>query len=133
MSQTRRLLASELEILDVLWKHGPLSIIEVQRHLPEGVSYTTVQTRLNRMVGKELLDRTPERPSKYSAAISRQSASASDLKLLVKRVGQGHIVPLVAQLIQSRTLKPEEYTELRELIDEAQRKAQKTRKSGGKS
>ena len=133
MSQPRRLLASELEILDVLWKHGPLSIIEVQRHLPEGVSYTTVQTRLNRMVGKELLDRTPERPSKYSAGISRQSASATDLKLLVKRVGQGHIVPLVAQLIQSRPLKPEEYTELRELIDEAQRKAQKARKSGGKS
>lgn len=132
MPPIRRLLASELEILDVLWKHGPLSIIEVQRHLPTGVSYTTVQTRLNRMLGKELLERTTERPGKYSAAITRQSASAADLKLLVKRVGQGHVMPLVAQLIQSNTLKAEEYDELRALIDQAERKANKAKRPGDK-
>ncbi len=113
MLPQRRLLASELEILDVLWQHGPSSIVEVQRQLGSDASYTTVQTRLNRMVAKDLLARSDERPARYSAAISRKSASATDLNFLVQRVAQGHIIPLVAQLIQSHALSPDEYTELR--------------------
>ncbi len=41
-----RLLASELEILEMLWRAGSVTLVEGQRALAGDVGYTTVQTRL---------------------------------------------------------------------------------------
>jgi BlaI family transcriptional regulator, penicillinase repressor len=117
---TKRLLASELEILDVLWTQGPLSIVEVQRALTGAPAYTSVQTRLNRMLEKGLLERSEGRPAKYSPAIARKSVAARDLKLLVNNVSDGQIVPLVAQLVNQRTLSQKELDEIRAIIEHAE-------------
>ncbi|MBM4004098.1 MAG: hypothetical protein FJ295_12560 [Planctomycetes bacterium] len=44
--------AGELELLNLLWEHGGLSLSEVHDCLGRDVGYTTVQTRLNRLVDK---------------------------------------------------------------------------------
>ncbi len=44
----------ELELLSLLWEHGGLSLSEVHEKLGRDVGYTTVQTRLNRLVDKGL-------------------------------------------------------------------------------
>ena len=119
----QRLLASELEILDALWESDGLTIVEVQRALKKSTGYTTVQTRLNRMVAKNLLKRSRPSPARYSAGVSRNDAAELDLNTLIHRVSQGQVIPLVAQLVRDRSLSETEFQQLRELIDEAERKS----------
>lgn len=120
--------AAEMQLLDVLWTAGPSTIAEVHERLGKP-AYTTVQTRLNRLVDKRLAERSGDRPAKYAAAVEREQVSAGHLGLLVERLCGGRIVPLVAQLVADRKLSSEEIVELKELIAAAERSA-KTRKGG---
>ena len=56
-----RLLASELEILEMLWRAGPVTIVEAQRAMKGDIGYTTVQTRLNRLCKKNVVKRPRNR------------------------------------------------------------------------
>ena len=118
-----RLLASELEILQILWDSGPGSIIEIQRLLPRAPQYTTVQTRLNRLVEKGLAARTDLRPAKYSAAITQAEVTASDLDTLLEKVNRGSVVPLVAQLVDRTDLSDDEIAELKRLVNKLDKTA----------
>ena len=118
----------EMELLGVLWTYGPSSIAEVHQRFGKA-AYTTVQTRLNRLVDKKLADRSSDRPAKYSAAVRREEVSAGHLGLLVERLAGGRIVPLVAQLVSDRKLTSEEIVELKELIAAAEKTAN-SRKGG---
>lgn len=120
--QTPRLLASELEVLEMLWTEGSVSIVEGQRALGGEVGYTTVQTRLNRMVKKGFVKRSRSKPAKYSAALKREDVVSGDLNLLLEKVSGGSVLPLVAHLVKDRSLSATEVQELRELINEAERK-----------
>ncbi len=127
-----RLLASELEILEMLWRAGSVTIVEAQRALGNDAGYTTVQTRLNRMVKKSVVLRSKSKPAKYSAAIKQQDVTSSDLDLLLDKVSRGRILPLVAHLVKDRTLCDEEIEELKGLIAEAERKTKSVQKKGDK-
>jgi BlaI family transcriptional regulator, penicillinase repressor len=120
--------AGEMELLDILWTLGPSSIAEVHDRLGKA-AYTTVQTRLNRLVDKRLALRSADRPARYSAAVGREQVSAGHLGLLVDQLCGGRIVPLVAQLVADRKLSSEEIVELKELIAAAE-KSSNTRKGG---
>jgi predicted transcriptional regulator len=120
--------AGEMELLGVLWTRGPATIAEVHEAFGKA-AYTTVQTRLNRLVDKKLAERSTDRPAKYSAAVAREQVSAGHLGLLVERLCGGRIVPLVAQLVAERSLTHEEIVELKQLIAAAEKTA-KPRKGG---
>lgn len=127
-NQHGRLLASELEILEALWSgSGGLTIVEVQRMLTKPTGYTSVQTRLNRMVAKSLTRRSVESPARYTAGLTREQASQMDLETLLSRVSQGQVIPLVAQLVRNRQLSEAEFNELRALIDQAEHRSQPKR------
>src|SRR5687767_16024402 len=102
MTTVPRLRRGELELLNMLWQSGPVSLIEAHRALGQKIGYTTVQTRLNRLVDKGLARRSAERPARYVAAVSADQVRASDLNLLVDRVSNGSVVPLVAHLVRDR-------------------------------
>ncbi len=116
-----KLSSGEMEIMKLLWEHGPLTINEAHQAIGRPIGYTTVQTRLNRLVEKGAASRSTERPAKYEAAISPDSVSADHLDLLVDRVASGSVVPLVAQLLSNRKLSADEITELERLIAEVDR------------
>jgi BlaI family transcriptional regulator, penicillinase repressor len=118
-----RLTAAEIELLKVLWDTGPATIAEVHAAMPTAVGYTTVQTRLNRLVGKRVAGKSRSRPARYRALLSPDDVSRADLNVLVGRVNDGNVVPLVAHLIRDRSISPDELKELRALIDEAERRA----------
>ncbi len=118
-----RLLASELEILEMLWREESVTIIEAQRALDAKAEYTTVQTRLNRMVKKGIVRRSTTKPGRYTAAIAKEDVTSNDLNLLLERVSSGSILPLVAHLIRDRRLPTEEIHELKLLIAEAEKNA----------
>jgi predicted transcriptional regulator len=123
-----RLAAGELEILQMLWRSPGVTILEAHESLGLPIGYTTVQTRLNRLVKKGVAARTAERPARYSAAISPAEVRQGDLDMLVKRVSEGRVAPLVAHLLERHKVSPEELAELKRLIAAAERKA----KSQGK-
>jgi hypothetical protein len=57
------LAAGELEILEMLWREGSVTIREAQDALALGIGYTTVQTRLERLVKKCLAHKSRTRPA----------------------------------------------------------------------
>jgi len=128
-----RLTSGELEILAALWRTGPGTISEVHAALGQPIGYTTVQTRLNRLVAKEVVTKSDERPAHYQAAFGPEEVSRHDLEVLVRRVNSGQVVPLVAYLVRERTLTRDEISDLRRLIDEAELQARrKNRTDRGK-
>ena len=121
-----RLSAGELEILQMLWRDGAVSLSEAQSGLGREIGYTTMQTRLNRLVDKGLVTRSPDRPARYQAAVEPAAVSAGHLDLLLERVSEGSVVPLVAHLVRDRRLSPAEISELKRLIAEAERAGKKS-------
>jgi BlaI family transcriptional regulator, penicillinase repressor len=132
-SQSNRLSRGEMELLGALWDSEGVTIVEAQRLLARPIGYTTVQTRLDRLVKKGVARRSKERPAKYSAAITREQVSAGDLKFILDRVTDGQIVPLVAHLVQDRALPQDEIDELKRLIAEAEVRTNRGSASRGKS
>ena len=139
MKSKLRLSSGELDLMDLLWREGPLTLAQAHERFTGGASgksrsvgYTTMQTRLNRLVEKGLASKTG-RPAEYSAAIDRQEAQAGHLDQLISKLSGGSVVPLVAQLMQDRQISREELKELKRLIRDAeQRPAANSRsKSGG--
>jgi predicted transcriptional regulator len=124
-----RLTSGELEILAALWRTGPGTISEVHAALGQPIGYTTVQTRLNRLVSKGVITKSDERPAHYQAAFGPEEVSRRDLEVLVRRVNRGQVVPLVAYLVRDRTLSRDEIDDLRRLIDEAEQKARREKRS----
>lgn len=117
-----RLSAGELEMMSLLWRAGSVTLSEAQQQFGRPIGYTTIQTRLNRLVDKGLVLRTEVRPATYSAAVTQEDVSANQLDTLLDRVTGGRIVPLVAQLVTNRTLTKSEIQELKRLVRDAEQR-----------
>lgn len=115
----------ELDLLSLLWQQGELSLSEAHERFSKSIGYTTMQTRLNRLVEKGLVRRSDSRPTRYSAVIAPAEVSASQLDDLVNQVTKGSVVPLVAQLIGDRALSTNEIDEIKQLIEQAEKNAMK--------
>ena len=131
--QIPRLLASELEILEMLWRTGSVTIVEGQRALGTRAGYTTVQTRLNRMVKKGLVKRSRDKPARYSAGVTSTDVATRDLDLLLEKVSCGSVLPLVTHLVKNRSLSIDEVQELRQLINDAERQIESKQQGGRES
>lgn len=116
-----RLAAGELEIVQMLWRTGEVTLSEAQRALDRPVGYTTVQTRLNRLVAKGVVVRSKDRPARYRAVVRPEEVSARHLDLLLERVSEGSIVPLVAHLMKRQRLSSDEIAQLKRLIAESEK------------
>ena len=110
-----RLGAGELELLEVLWRDGAVTIAEALAGLAREQGYTTVQTRLERLVAKKVARKSRTRPARYSAAVTEEDVSRDDLNVLVRRVTRGRVVPLIAHLVNDRPLTTNEIEEIRVL------------------
>ncbi len=120
--QKAYLAAGEMEILQVLWTEGPGTIAAVHKAMDRPIGYTTVQTKLNRLVNKGLVRRGKTRPAHYAAAVEPEEVGSGHLDVLIKRVTGGSIVPLVAHLVRDHKITSDEMAELKRLIKEAERR-----------
>ncbi len=111
----------ELEILHVLWTHGPTSlgaVCEALRHQRD-VAATTVATMLRVMSDKGLVKRTGSgRGATWTAAVSKQKTERGMVRKLVDRVFDGAADRLAAHLVTGGELSKAQLNELRQLIDE---------------
>ena len=115
----RRLTRGDLQILQMLWREQRVTIAGAHQALAQPIGYSTVQTRLNRLVGKGLVRKTKETPARYEAAIQPQDVMESELRTLVQHVSGG-VVPLVAQLFREHQPSETELNEIRQLIQQAE-------------
>lgn len=118
----------ELEILQVLWDHGPSSLgaicgaIRRQRQ----VATTTVATVLKVMLEKGLVERSGEvRGATWSAKISRENAASGLVRKLLDRVFDGSARRLVAHVLEDEKLTPEDRAELRRILEQDSPKPRK--------
>jgi BlaI family transcriptional regulator, penicillinase repressor len=114
----------ELEILKVLWDHGPASVRTVFERLEvdKDLAYNTVQTLLRIMEEKGLVThRAQGRTFVYTPCFSRDDSTARFLD----RVFDGAAEELVQSLLRSEKLSAAELDRLHGLIAEARRKREK--------
>lgn len=117
-----KLTSGELDLMDLLWRHEKLTLAEAHEAFgSDRIGYTTMQTRLNRLVDKGLAVRSTNRPASYSAAVERRNVQAGHLDELLHRLADGSVVPLVAHLVRDRKIDRDELTALKRLVRKAER------------
>ena len=120
----------EMELLKLLWELGPSTLTEVHKNYSRSIGYTTIQTRLNRMVEKGLLSRSSDYPALYTAIVEIQTATGSFFEKIAKICGDT-LAPLIAHLTRDhRKLRPDEVKMLEELIAKSGRGEQNAKDDG---
>jgi BlaI family penicillinase repressor len=115
----------ELRIMETLWTQGPSSIRELVEGFPASKrpAYTTIQTVVYRLEEKKAVRRASKIANAhvFEAVFSRDSVQHRMIDDLLGLFG-GHALPIVAHLIDSGKLTPEEVREARKALREAERK-----------
>jgi BlaI family penicillinase repressor len=108
----------ELEILKVLWTHGPVAVRQIQDALASRrpLAYTTVMTMLTIMTGKGYVRRTRTGSNYlYEAKVKRGEASSGMLRDLIDRVFGGSATAVVQHLLETSDLDAEELKMIQQL------------------
>lgn len=122
---------AELEILQVLWEHGPSTVRFVNDRLCEEkeVGYTTTLKLMQIMNEKHLVSRVKSGKTHiYSADVSQKDTQRQLVDKLLDTVFQGSAMNLVMQALGNRTSTQKEIQEIREFLDELE--AQEKQKGG---
>src|SRR5580658_501593 len=118
----------ELEVMEELWKHGRLSIREIQESYPEKNKppYTSIQTIVYRLEEKGAVRRVRKIGNAhiFEAALSRQEARGRLLDDLVSLFG-GRAQTVMAHLVESGKLTRDDIRETEKLIGELERQKKK--------
>ncbi len=119
---------AELEVLQIIWEHGPRTVREVMNLLKpkRPRAYTSVMSLMSVMAEKGLLGQKPKgRAFIYSAKVSRDKTQSNMLSDLLNRAFDGSANALVAHLLQQAEPNSEELDEIHKTITRF------TRKKGG--
>lgn len=111
---------AELEILRVLWTHGPGTVRQIHEKLPGDPprGYTTVLKLLQIMAEKGLVKRDEtERAHVYEACVGVEQTQRRLLTHLLDRAFEGSAGKLVLQALSAKPASPEELAEIRRLLD----------------
>lgn len=116
---------AELELLKVLWEHGPCTVSQVHTFLEDSPprGYTTILKLLQIMAGKGLVKRDERgRAHVYRAAVSSEQIHRNYLRNLLDRVFDNSTRKLVAQALAVRPVSREELVEIKRMLDEMEQK-----------
>jgi BlaI family transcriptional regulator, penicillinase repressor len=104
---TQKFTKLELQIMQALWDRGAIPIREIQQAFPERKrpSYTTVQTTVYRLEGKNAVRRVKKISNAhiFEAVVSRKAAQRRFVDDLLSFFG-GRTQPVMAHLIESGNL-----------------------------
>ena len=112
---------SELEILQVLWQHGPSTVRFVNDQLSQKreVGYTTTLKILQLMLEKALVRRDDaDRSHVYRAAVREQETQGLLLDKFVDATFGGSALKLVMQALGSRPTSADELAQIRRLLND---------------
>jgi predicted transcriptional regulator len=118
---------SELEILQVIWHHGPASVRFVNDELnrKKRVGYTTTLKLMQIMTEKGLLKRSEEdRKHIYNVVLKESEAKNLLLDKFLQTTFGGSAMELVMQALGNHQTTPDELADLKALIDKIERENQ---------
>lgn len=115
----------ELQLMEVLWQHGPQSVRDVQERLPakKRPAYTTVQTMMYRLEAKKAVRRTGKSGNAhiFEPLTSRTLAETRIVDDFLGAFG-GRMQPLMNHLIQSGKLTMDDVKAAEQTLIELARK-----------
>ena len=128
---------TELEVLKVLWEHGPGTVRDVDailRRQGRRWAYTTVLTLLHRLQAKGYVasDKS-DLAHVFHAVVSRERLVRQRLSDLADELCEGTATPLVHALVEGHRFSPEEIEKFRQLLDDLEERRGKIRPRGGRS
>ena len=119
--------ASELEILQIIWKQGSATVRQVNEELSKEkgieIGYTTTLKLMQIMHEKGLLEReTSSRTHVYKALVSHSNTSQNILDSLISTVFNGSAAQLVMQALSNKKTSKEEIGMIKKYLDELDKK-----------
>jgi len=113
------LTATELEMMNVIWRIGPCSVAQIIEQLgpQRELAYTSVSTIVRILEQKGVV--TSEKAGRghvYSATLAKDAYQAMSLKHLVSNVFDGTPTLLVQRLLDSDSLTEEDLAQIRSLL-----------------
>jgi BlaI family penicillinase repressor len=109
----------EFQIMETLWNKGECSIREIQEAFPVRTrpAYTTVQTTVNRLEAKDVVERVRKVGNfhVFAPAVSRESAQRRVIDDMLALFG-GRSQPVMAHLIEAGKLSLEDVKEAERLL-----------------
>jgi BlaI family penicillinase repressor len=110
----------ELQILRMLWEHGPSTAREIHNQLSgeRETNYSTTVKMLSVMLDKKLVERDETvRPQIYRTAVTQERTQERMLKDLIKKAYSGSVGSLVLQALSSQKSSAGELSEIRHLLN----------------
>jgi BlaI family transcriptional regulator, penicillinase repressor len=109
----------ELDLMAVLWEHGPSTVAEVRGRLDDPLSHNTVATLLTILENKGHVDHVEEgRAFRYRARVGRDEAGHSALSRIADTVFGGSAESLLTHFVRDGRLSRAELARIRDVLDE---------------
>lgn len=116
----------ELQVLGLLWEHGPKSVRDLLPLFPDGKerAYTTVLTVLQGMERKKLVNHQQEGLTYiYSPLVTHEQVVQPVLKTLLKNLFAGNPAKAVQALMDASDVSADDLKQIRRVINQAAREA----------
>ena len=108
---------AEVEILGILWEHGPSTVRQVHEWLgPERPGYTGVLKLMQNMHAKGLVNREAANHAHVYEAREPQKMKSQLLGEVVRQLFAGSASRLVLHLLEDKASSAEEIAEIRRLL-----------------
>lgn len=120
-----KLTASEWSVLDSLWQENPQTVMQLVSNLGKTVGWakSTTITTLRRMEEKGLVRcETVGKGKSYTPAVEQEQAEIQETRSFLDRVYRGSVGLMMSAMARRQELSPEEITELREILAQAERR-----------
>jgi BlaI family penicillinase repressor len=111
---------AELEVLQILWKHGPCTVRFVNDRLNQKktVGYTTTLKIMQLMFEKKLLERdVSTRSHLYRVVVQENETQGLLLDRFLETAFGGSALKLVMQALGNHKASKEEISQIRDLLD----------------
>jgi len=126
------LTAAELQVMKILWEHGRLKPSQIQDKYPRPIKNAALRFQLKVLLEKgHVTRRKIGKAYYYKAVTARQGAFKKMARRMAEIYCRGSVAGLVAELVKTEKLTPEEVRQLQKLA-EAKHTPKTTRKKGGK-
>jgi BlaI family transcriptional regulator, penicillinase repressor len=125
-----RFTAGELEVMQILWKHGEMKPAEIQERFARPIKNAALRSYLTILHDKgHLARRLKGKAFFYSAKTRQTSTFHSMLGDLVNTFCDGSVKALLCQLLAKEDLSQEELLELQRIAQEQPKSSPKPKKA----
>ena len=107
----------ELDIMAVLWEHGPSTVAEVHEHLSDEIAYKTVLTMLRVLEQKGHIGHEEEgRAHRFHSLVKREDAAGTAIDRVLDKIFGGSQELLLTHLVRDRKLSNADIKRLRKIL-----------------